>query len=507
MKRLTLLLTACSLLLALPLVAQQKIGETPIKYKKAETLSLASAPDSSFTIFTKAGQEHYYYAFSKDGTLTSEYKHPTYEKIGELLGVVSHPDRYVYYIETPNIRALRVVTLFKKGGGAVKKELVFSEDKKEIIIASIADLNKVYVILYNKKSNKLAVVELLDELNFNRREFNLSEDINPVLKTRLLNGMINVSLNDVVLSSAGSTFKIIKSTQTYSVEDTYHKKKVYLQKPHKLLLTIDYDHVEGSFNKMINLDMLSGEAVIQTFPERIKLLEHSSNSFYYKNHLYHLYLTEHLLNLHIIDAGTGKVVKQYKFSQNDELSILRGSIVQEITNYGLLESDPATWDTTKKKLWHLSKGTTAIAVSSVSEDEVRIQLGSYMVEQRSGGMSGGSILGGGTLSTPYGSVPLPSTSINTSMAGSSSTIITYFYTYLSLDSFAPTDRQQFSDPADLLKNLASSLEEVDKIKIDQKKSITETQNTHLFALINKSDKKLELYRLNNKLAEIKDPGR
>ena len=166
-----------------------------------------------------------------------------------------------------------------------------------------------------------------------------------------------------------------------SVFTGHHRSKIYLQ-DNKIHMIFDGYPVRGKDSdevttEILTLDWQSGESTYRTLPTIEQRGNPSFNSFLHNNTLFRVNLEKDMLNLTAYNFNTLQPVKEYKYSDEEEITI-KSTPVQQRGAGGIFSPEKKVIEKTSKVMKNLANGIPAITVDTFNDSTLQLTIGSYL---------------------------------------------------------------------------------------------------------------------------------
>lgn len=317
----------------------------------------------------------------------------------ELLGALIQPKHFLFYQYSKLGSTYKIEPfLIDKATGATipLPSLQPKLYKGSKLVTSFVEQNEVYMLFYTKKENTLQVVRLNADNKLSVHTIATDIDNGP---SRFLR------YGDVVYMDQ----KLSKT-----VFAGHHQKKVYLQHD-KLYIVFDAFAYKAT-TEILELNLTKNTSRLTKLHKLQGDQASEFNSYLFKDRVFRLQLSNSYLSLTVYDVNTQEQLKNYLYWKEDDLALKSTPVIKRgaATIY---ESDYKVLEKTTQVLRKMDKGKPAITVEDVGQNTLQLTIGSYMPPNT--GISGGMMMptGGGTISTPNGTVTLPTTWMHMGGAG------------------------------------------------------------------------------------------
>lgn len=166
-----------------------------------------------------------------------------------------------------------------------------------------------------------------------------------------------------------------------SVFTGHHRSKIYL-KDDQIHMIFDGYSLRGKKSnerttEILTLDWNTGETNYRTLPVINQKGDASFNSFLHNNTLFRVNLEKDMLHLTAFDFNSLQPVKEYKYSNEEEIAI-KSTPVQQRGAKSLFSSDSKVIEKTSKVMKSLSNGVPAITVDTFNDSTLQLTIGSYV---------------------------------------------------------------------------------------------------------------------------------
>lgn len=165
-----------------------------------------------------------------------------------------------------------------------------------------------------------------------------------------------------------------------SVFTGHHRSKIYLQDD-KIHMIFDGYSLRGKKSnerttEILTLDWNSGQSTYRTLPAINQKGDASFNSFLHNNTLFRVNLEKDMLQLTAFDFKSLQPVKEYKYSNEEEIAI-KSTPVQQRGAKGIFSSENKVIEKTSKVMKSLANGIPAITVDTFNDSTLQLTIGSY----------------------------------------------------------------------------------------------------------------------------------
>lgn len=363
----------------------------------------------------------------------------------ELLGGFLEEEKLTLVYTTNRNKEINIQKIFLKDG--TSKNFSFSLDKKEKFITFFSENNQCYLITSLKNTSKVRVYQFDDPDPKSHQEFEL-ESIQ-------VNGsqwpFYYVFEKDPVFISNDSPTSFSKSSSTF---------KIYAQN-NKVFMTLDN---VINYTKIIELNLEVGSSKVSKFETSVGNCEYASNnSLIYDNNVYQLIICDSYLNLSIRSLDTGLNLNSFTALEDEDIHFRNGPIVQEGGGTVYSADRNLELKNTKRFLSKASRMSPALTIEEIN-NKLILDIGATKeITQASGG--GGFYGAGGSMSTPYGSVPMPTYNYTGSSYSSNTwSKSTYFKTLLNVNSYEHIEGDLPKSIYDRVEQYESSIDQTIRIK-------------------------------------------
>ncbi|MER2997298.1 hypothetical protein [Pontibacter populi] len=433
---------ALAVLLPFTAVAQQEILTVPIKSfsgKISTIKDISPAIDDAgntclyltqYNLFTKFTST-YFLSLTPTGQVLGKTKlNSDFIEQQDFLGSLDQGESFHFYKYSKTDRGYKIIQ--HKVNKATGENTILPDLEPELLkgckfVTSFTEGNQVYMLFYSKKESALQVLQLDANSQSNIKTIVITIDNGP---SRFLR------YSDV-------EFMNEKSAKT--VYAAHHQKKLYKQGD-KLYFVFDafmLGNTKFTTTDILELDLTNSTSKLTKLPEMPYKTGLNFNSYLFKDQLFRVQVSSKELILDVYELPTLKQLKNYSYGKDDQLT-LKSTPVLKRGAATIYDSDYKVLEKTSEVLRKMDKGTPAITVEETGTNTLQLTIGSYVAPTPSGGYGGGMgmPMGGGTISTPGGSVTLPSTRMAMASPGfysQGSGVSTYFKAFLNAATYTKVE--------------------------------------------------------------------
>lgn len=328
-----------------------------------DVIPVVNKGNDELAMFFADAKHVYGYTFDKNfivnDSLSSEVKNRMYKVF---LGSSINKNK-VYRVFISNTNKSKIASI--KFSFSDKKTSLneFSLSENEIIIQTITHLNRFYLLTTSNLGRKLFLYSFDDDGNPIKNEI----DVNDIL---LYNRYDDVEKISESLLFANPIEKFEKDTPN-SIESVSEKIKMY-HKGDSLLISFDYNKKR---TQIISIDIPTLKATkkdykkpLQNLKDRLK----KTNSFLYENNLFVIAATKEVFSMLVLDFKTGEIIKEFAFSNTEEINFKNTPIIQE----GGVYEDYRELEKTKQFLRKITANEIGLSIIK-SNNNYQITIGGY----------------------------------------------------------------------------------------------------------------------------------
>ena len=317
-----------------------------------------------------------------------------------LLGYSLGEDGIHLFLADSKMRKFSIETL-KPGGSKSTVQTFYFPHKKERFLQAFNYKNKFFLLSVKKFSSELSLYEfegdyLIGEKTIDLSDHNFSSHSYPDLYS-----------NVTGIEGYGTALKmaVVNTNEPISLELASDPSKLYVREG-EIVITIDN---ELSNTKIITID-------IDTYDHKYQMVNHESlncgnalnivsNSFLQDNKLFQVKACNSRLNLMVKDLETNETIKVFQLEEDDN-SLMNSPAIQLGGTSLYTSPTDHEMNNFKAVLRKISKSDVGVAVNLLDQ-EYLLTIGGHL-EVKNIASRLHAPVGGGTVSTPYGSVSLPS---------------------------------------------------------------------------------------------------
>ncbi|WP_017733748.1 hypothetical protein [Nafulsella turpanensis] len=476
MKKVVLLPTVLLLFNTFNLPAQNLFSQLKTSNKNLYSPSGKASRDGCYSLAFYHNDSRNFYTFDPDGNIITSLTQtfPGKEYHQKPVGVKEIPDAFIYYFHNAvDNNRLEAYRLGKKEHESSFGYFELAESRKEKLLHTIEDREELYFLLMNKQEQKLILVRVLDEKNVERKEFPLSEDVFDLMRK-----------SDFVQVYSGRENNFLE----------LELEKAYLTNKQTLVLTREMEEsahgVPAGFTAILTLDFERGHSSFQALPPAFAETNFKTNTFILKDRLYKISGNKNFIDLSIYHFPSLNKLESFNYNSNQEIGLMgRGLSFRKSDDLPILIEK----EKTRKILRKLQKGTLAVYAKPLKQNAVALRLGSFR-ELSGGGYGGGMMMpmGGGSISTPMGSVSAPfSFSPVYFGTGKSSTAEYYFDVLLN----EQLEVKGHTAPRALQEKEEEAIEHLDSRRNNYLLSLPVSYTRGLMVFHDKKEEQLNIYQL------------
>ena len=439
-------LVSCYFLPLIPGLAQNEFAFLSTKERFIYEPAGFASQDGTYTLFYYHKGWRNFYTFSERGEIISTVVSPYPSQLQQEkpLGIHETKEAYHYFFQSSTHRkSLEVISLGKHAASQTFSLLPLTTHRQEKFLQALSLKGKLYFLLMNRRKNTLIVVSPDNEKKLERSEFVVDREL---LRTLRKQDFTSISGDrEVPFSSLGTA-------------------KAYLPEENRLLLTLESDTWKGTEAKGISvllaLNLKTEEASFRLLfgPDHIKQ-RYQTSTFLCEETFIKASSNKHFFNLAFYSFPALEVQQTFSYGDTTELALIQRRLVQR-------EGDKAPEyierREIKKVLRSLNKGTLAVNARNLDGTTFQLQIGSFGYLQ-SAGAPMMVPMGGGSISTPGGSVSIPVSYGFSTIPGRSSTFSYTFETSFAAGNLEPG----VSGPQSLEEKERALVESLDVRKSDR----------------------------------------
>ena len=389
MKKTIILSVVLFLFNTLSIPAQNLYSQLKVESKFLYSPSGKAGHDGYFSLAFYHINSRHFYTFNPEGGVVTSFvqTYPGKEYHQEPLAIKETPDAFIYYFKgTHNKDRLEAFRLGKQGGKTSLGTFTLSKSRREKLLHTIEDRGELYFLLMNKRENKLILLKAMDEKAVERKEFQLSDEVFDIMRKA-----------DFLQVHTGRENNFLELKQ----------EKAYLLNAHTLVLTRELEKgrhgATAGSTAILTLNFEQGSSSFKLLPALAAERSLLANTFILRDRLYKISGNKDILDLRVYHFPSLEKLNNFTYNKEQEISLMKAGL-----HYRKGDEIPTIIEkaNTRKILRKLQKGTLAIYAKPLNNNAVALRIGSF--HERSGG--GGSMMmpmGGGTISTPMGSVSAP----------------------------------------------------------------------------------------------------
>lgn len=281
-----------------------------------------------------------------------------------VLGMIGLPDKFIYFDKTPNAATAVQPYRVEKSNGAVTAVATLSPtiDEGSKLVQAYTSDNKLYILYYSNKTQRLQVCQFKNEQEFIVQSFHL-----PVAKLydRLLKGEKPAYIdrnNEQTLAASSPQKKIYHEGESiYIVFDAFGAQKM---------------NISNLTTEVLHLNLATEQADFKALPIVSKIRPIGMNSYLYQGNIFRVLIKpDASLQLSAYELKTLALKKEFVFGSKEPLTIKSSPVSVSKRRTG--SADTTTIETTEKTLRKLGSGTAAIFAENVSPNVVQLTLGNY----------------------------------------------------------------------------------------------------------------------------------
>lgn len=365
-----------------------KVNSTNIK----DVIPIVNSKNDELAMFIADAKNVYAYKLNNEFNVVNQLSSETKKrKYKVLLGSAIINDNYRIFLSNKDNNKFASINF----SFATKKTetLEFELPNDEVFVQTISHENNFYLLVASNIIGKLYLYSF-DENGYPiKNEINLNGNmlVDRYGKAKRITDLLLKTNTGFVTISDPSIKKFEKDTPN-SIESVSEEKKMYLR-GNEIVITFDNNK---KYTQVISINIDTKELTKKVFNkplENIKPGKKKTNSFLYDNYIALISGTKEVLSIHLIDYTTGKFIKEFAVTKDEEITFKNTPIIQEggfYNNYRELEK-------TKKFLRKITSQKIGVSIIK-NNNNYQFTIGGY-VEQRS---SGPMMMGG------FGAIPMAS---------------------------------------------------------------------------------------------------
>ena len=255
--------------------AQLEVGEFKLKVKENSVLKYKSDKDGYLSINHLSGYKYNLSLHSPEFKFVSSLEVPFVDRsLGDLQGVQSLDDRFIWYYTTPYSKdKIDGYVLLKKENaknGKISGINLTSSD--ESVFQNFTSGNRIFTILKNKEKNEIVVLEFTDSNHYKKHRYELTSELYKELigsKIDVDFGTANVPDQNLITYSdieptndnlinkkMDSDFHFIDTKKFVVSENCYSRSKIFLEN-NRLSFIYSYKKKSESILKVIRLNLVT----------------------------------------------------------------------------------------------------------------------------------------------------------------------------------------------------------------------------------------------------------
>jgi hypothetical protein len=327
-------------------------------------------------------------------SLSADYFAPRPTENGsDVVGYITNPGKHHVVFSNKSHTNFTFVTVdYARRSTAQKVSDV--NIRKERFAGTASYANKFFVLTIGKGTSNLNLHVFEDEDTY-------------FVKTFSFQGKRFMPLPDVTLDAAlekGGQFEYVDNTVPNPVDLSRKKNKMYCF-DNKMLITLDN---LPQYTAAITIDLLSYTTDVQFYTQGPLVCKEftklNSNSYVYNRALYQINVCPSAMSFTILDMETGKHIKKYSVTKDDEIAFKNTPIMQEGSR-NMFGPEERELSKTKQFLRKVANGEPGISAYS-NQDGIQVTLGSLEEFQGGGAPMGVPGMGVGMVVGAAGGIPI-----------------------------------------------------------------------------------------------------
>lgn len=371
-KRTTLSLV--SILVCMSLFSQTRLAMLKNSLKTNSTdikdiIPIVNKENDELAIFIADAKNVYAYKFNNQFELVSQITSETKNRKHKiLLGSGIDKDNYCVFLSNTSYNKFAAVNFsFIEKKSSLNE---FNLPSNEVFIQNIMHGNTFYILTASKNIGSIYLYTFTVNGKYKKAMIDL--DYNLLLNE--YNTPVNIA--DMLIHEE-SIIKIEKDTPN-SIESASKKTKMYLRGDD---IVLSFDH-NKQFTQIITINIPSKKLSKKTIDKPLMDISDGrkkSNSFIYDDKIITIAATKAVFSMHILNYQTGKLYREYAFTQDEPITFKNSSIIQEGGTY----SSYRELEKTKKFLRKITAKNIGVSVIKNNND-YQFTIGGY-IEQNSTG--------------------------------------------------------------------------------------------------------------------------
>ena len=348
-------------------IFSQDIEYSSIQYLQntwVDDLSGLSDKYGNLCIYYASNGKSYFVIYNNQGKIVNTLKFD-FSEIGKIHSIIDKNEYFCIYYKpsfTKN-NTLYLLKINKVDGLYEKHEIEIEIKNNEKLMSIIGNRDNLYLISSVNNSEQLFLKVFDGSGSYENHE-------------------IKISIPDYCKGILKNQYVFYHDAIEYTLYNGHFYNKIFLDSTHIYMITDNFVRIKNkeSVTAITQIDLKNYTGSINCLIPDTNYNKEKSNSYICNNSIYKIRTSPDVFILSIFDKITLSQEKDIVLSLQDKFYLLDGSIYRQQKN-GKIKNRDKKYKTTKDLYATLNYGTPVILAKKISDNSVKLLIGSYKVER------------------------------------------------------------------------------------------------------------------------------